>query len=83
MYKIILLNSARKSLKRIPSNMRKKIGEEIDKLSFNPFIGKKLEGDLQGRYAIRVWPYRILYRIERKIVTVFILDIGHRQGIYK
>jgi len=63
--------------------MRKKIGEEIDKLSFNPFIGKKLEGDLQGRYAIRVWPYRILYRIERKIVTVFILDIGHRQGIYK
>lgn len=83
MYSIVVLPSARKELKQIPEKMQKRIAGEIDKLSFNPFRGKKLQGDLEGQYAIRIWPYRVLYRIEKKIVTVFILEIGHRQGIYK
>jgi len=27
--------------------------------------------------------YRILYRIERNILTVVVLDIGHRREIYR
>lgn len=83
MYRIILMNSARKSFQSIPKNFQSKIGAEIDRLSLNPFVGKKLQGDLKDRFVIRVWPYRIIYRIEKRIVTVFILEIGHRQGIYK
>jgi len=27
--------------------------------------------------------YRILYRIERNILTIVVLDIGHRREIYR
>jgi mRNA-degrading endonuclease RelE of RelBE toxin-antitoxin system len=27
--------------------------------------------------------YRILYRIERNILTIIVLDIGHRREIYR
>jgi mRNA interferase RelE/StbE len=83
MYRIVVVRSAQKALKRIPRKMQQKICEEIDRLAINPFMGKKLEGNLGGRYTVRVWPYRIIYRIEKKIVTVYILKIGHRQGVYR
>lgn len=41
-----------------------------------------MRGDYRGAYALRVWPYRIIYRIEKKRVTVYVLANGHRQGVY-
>lgn len=82
-YHVIIGRSAEKALSRIPESGRKKIYRKLVNLAQDPYIGKKLKGELQERYTIRVWPYRILYRIEKKIVTVFVLEIGHRQGIYK
>ena len=82
-YQVIIGRSAEKALARIPEREQEKIYRKLKELSHDPYIGKKLKGDLQDRHAIRIWPYRILYCIEKKIVTVFILDIGHRQGIYK
>lgn len=54
----------------------------IENIGKNPFCGKKLSGKLKGLYSFRVWPYRIIYQIYREIVTVVIVDIGHRQRIY-
>jgi mRNA interferase RelE/StbE len=33
-------------------------------------------------YRIRVGDYRVIYNIEDKILTVFVIDIGHRKDIY-
>ncbi len=52
-------------------------------LETSPFCGKKLEGGYEGRYALRAWPYRIIYVVDKKVVTVTILSVGHRQGVYK
>jgi mRNA interferase RelE/StbE len=55
----------------------------ISILQENPFAGKKLQGDYEGAWSLRVWPYRILYTIHQEIVTVTVLRVGHRQGVYK
>ena len=34
-------------------------------------------------YRVRVSDYRIVYRIEQKILTVLIVRIGHRREIYR
>lgn len=83
MYKIVIVDAAKKDLKRIPLQYRKKIGKQIDALAENPFAGKKLEGELDGVRGLRVWPYRVLYIVEKRIVTVTVVHVGHRQGVYK
>ena len=32
--------------------------------------------------GIRVGDYRIIYNIEDKVLTVFVIDIAHRKDIY-
>ena len=83
MYAVRLLPKARKELLRLPRGHQERLGSAIDALCENPFVGKKLEGKFQGAWTLRAWPYRIIYTIDRQIVTVTVLHIGHRQGVYR
>jgi len=50
----------------------------------NPRIhGKALSANLTGQWRYRVGDYRIVVRIDDDIVTVFVINIGHRRDIYK
>lgn len=53
--------------------------------SENPFkIGKALHGpEHENMWRFRVGDYRILTRIQSDIVTVFVVEIGHRREIYR
>ena len=81
-YHVHLEKHAKKQLDKIPVIYRAKFEKVIDSLVQDPFSGKKLEGKLKGQYSVRVWPYRIIYRIYKKKLIVLIIDIGHRQGVY-
>ena len=83
MYRIVFRRRTEKQLRKIPARDRERILEAISSLGLDPFQGKKLEGDFDGFFAIRIWPYRVIYAIDRKIVTVTIVRVGHRQGVYK
>lgn len=83
MYTVIMKPKAEKQLSKLQRKDQERISAVIDSLGEDPFIGKKLEGDLDGYYAVRAWPYRIVYEIERKIVTVTIVAIGHRKDVYE
>lgn len=83
MYSMELLPKARKELLHLPRGHRRRIEVAIDLLCENPFAGKKLKGDFHGTWALRVWPYRVIYTFDREIVRVTVIRIGHRQGVYK
>ena len=83
MYRVILKRQAKKQLEKLGKKEQRKIKQAIDFLSADPFSGKKLTGEHKGEYTLRAWPYRIIYTIAKKKVTVFVLAIGHRQGVYK
>ncbi len=74
---------ALQSLKKIPKKYQKKVLKVIDSLKEAPFYGKKLQGELCGLYSIRIWPYRIIYLVKKEDLIIVIVDIGHRQNIYK
>lgn len=74
---------ALKRLKKIPETWQRRVVKAISGLQENPYEGKKLQGKLDGLYSLRVWPYRIIYFVEKQEITVIILDIGHRQNVYK
>ncbi len=83
MYIVILLLGARKELERLPRQDQERIGSTIDTLAQDPFSGKKLRGDFLGAWSIRVWPYRVIYKIEKQVVKVTVLKIGHRKDVYR
>ncbi len=85
MHKIEFNKSVEKDLKKIPTKDLKKIIEKIESLTENPFPDgfKALKGDLKGYYRIRQGNYRVVYKVENKILTIFIVRVGNRKEIYK
>ena len=83
-YKIEIIASAEKSLKKIPKKDILKIVEAIQILSITPFPEgcRKLKGE-EDVYRVRQGNYRIIYEVIEKKLIVLVLKIGHRKDIYK
>ena len=49
------------------------------KLSLDPeHYGKPLTGDFQGYWRLRVEDYRVIYRVVRNKIVVFVIKVGIR-----
>ncbi|MCZ0931709.1 MAG: type II toxin-antitoxin system RelE/ParE family toxin [Oligoflexia bacterium] len=85
MWKIVYKQSVQKDLKKIPKKMKYLIKKAIEeKLKINPtYFGTHLKQNLKGLMKLRVGNYRIIYSVEKDIVTVFVIKIGHRKKVYK
>lgn len=81
-YTVSLKPSAEKALNKLNEKDQIKIKRILLELSLDPYIGKKLKGDLEGEYTVRAWPYRIIYKIIKKELIIIVVKIGHRQGVY-
>ena len=45
--------------------------------------GKELTSNRSGQWRYRVGDYRLLAEIKDNVVTILILNVGHRRDIYK
>lgn len=83
-YQIKYLKEAIDQLAKIPRNIRNSILNAIDeRLTKYPEMFKSLKGDLIGYYRLRIGKYRIIYKIQKDIVTVFIIRVNVRGDVYK
>ena len=82
-YEILFKESAYKDLKKIPKADLMKILSGIKKLSDDPRPAgcEKLTG--QERYRLRQGKYRIVYSIQDDKLTIWVVKVGHRKGIYR
>lgn len=86
MYNIEISPVALKFLGRLEKrnkNISQRIVRAIDSLKTNPFVGKKLLGELATFRSLRVGEYRILYIIIEKSVLIQVVKIAHRREIYR
>lgn len=83
MYKVEFTKKAEKHLLKLPMVYQERIRNRIDNLVENPLSGKSLEGEYKGLYSLRVWPYRIIYKILKQKLIIEVIEIKHRQGAYK
>lgn len=82
-YKIYFRASVYKDLRSIPKKDVRKILDRIEAFEKNPRPHgcEKLSG--QERYRIRQGCYRIVYSIQDDVLTVWVVKIGHRKGVYR
>jgi mRNA-degrading endonuclease RelE of RelBE toxin-antitoxin system len=80
-YRFIIAGPAARNLKRTPQPWRDRIEKALDTMVQDPFRGRKLRSKT-GTRRIRIWPYRIVYKIHKTKRLVEIVQIGHRGGIH-
>jgi mRNA interferase RelE/StbE len=81
-YKLKVKKSAEKELGEIPKRDLLKIINKIQSLSDDPHPEGSIKLSNQEKYRLRVGNYRVLYKVEDNILTIFIVKIGHRKDIY-
>lgn len=83
-YKLEILLTAQKEIRKLPQNVRLQVINTVKKLADSPRpIGcEKLKGS-KSSYRIRVGVYRIVYSIKDKELVVQVLKVGHRKDVYR
>ncbi|EKD58142.1 MAG: hypothetical protein ACD_57C00017G0003 [uncultured bacterium] len=82
MCELLVASSAKRSIKKISKNHRKAIVSALQEIKEDPFIGKPLTREPTGKFSYKVGVYRIIYKVNTKDKTVFVLSAGHRSTVY-
>ncbi|MEK6405792.1 MAG: type II toxin-antitoxin system RelE/ParE family toxin [Acidobacteriota bacterium] len=76
--------SAAKELRKLPKDMIPRIIDAVEGLAADPRPAgaRKLEGS-EHTYRIREGPYRVIYEVDAKGVTITIVKVAHRREVYR
>ncbi|MDD5288665.1 MAG: type II toxin-antitoxin system RelE/ParE family toxin [Dehalococcoidales bacterium] len=82
-YKIYFRQSVEKDFGAIPKKDVKKLLHRIELLTKEPRPQgcEKLTG--QERYRLRQGKYRIVYSIQDKELSIWVVKVGHRKDVYR
>ena len=82
-YDIFFRDSVLKDLRGLPKRDLQNILKTIKTLSKDPRPSgcEKLTG--QDRYRLRQGKYRIVYSIQDRELTIWIVKVGHRKDVYR
>jgi mRNA interferase RelE/StbE len=83
LYKIFVMPSVKKDIRKIPKIDQQKILKRIESLTVKPRPQgyKKLLG--QNRYRVQQGDYRIIYEILDNELIVWIVKVGNRKDVYR
>ena len=74
--------SAARELRRLDRSVVRQIFEKVDKLKEDPYRNvRKLVG--LPYFRLRVGDYRIILDIQKDIMRVLVIKVGHRKRIYE
>jgi len=84
-WELIVAPSAERSLTRLPEKAAAAVVEfMVGPLTEDPKrAGHRLRGELEGLWAARRGPYRVVYEIEGRGREVRVLRIDHRVDVYR
>jgi mRNA interferase RelE/StbE len=86
LYQIRFLGRAVDDLASISLPHRRLIKEKLLILAENPEALKnnikRLAGELEGLYRLRVGSYRVIFKKDGKELIILIVRIGHRKEVY-
>lgn len=83
-YRVQLTKSAEKDLYKLSKPVWERIKSTFKELQNYPNVPgiKRLQG-YKSLYRLRVGSYRVVFTVNKNIVTIVIVVVGHRGDIYK
>jgi mRNA interferase RelE/StbE len=85
MYALRLTKAAIKGLRAMPATDRARMKARLSAIARNPQAPQANIRALKGSdsYRVRVGEWRAVYDIEHNVMTVTVIEIGHRREIYR
>ena len=81
-YSVEIIHSARKDLKKLPSQARERIITTLERCRVRPYAHVvKIMGS--PYFRIRSGDYRIIVDIKNDVLLILVIEVGHRKSIYK
>ncbi len=81
MYEIIFSDTAFRQLTKLEKNIQPRIIAALERIRIRPEIYvTKLVGE--PCYKLRVGDYRIIMDVDKNLLKILILKVGHRKNIY-
>lgn len=82
MYNVVLSRNASRTLEKATPAMRRRIIVALERLKSKPHSGKRLRGELEGLFSLRIGGMRAVYGLDIKKNAVVVHAIGPRGDIY-
>jgi len=80
-FEIIWSESAARQLKRLDRTVARRVFEKVGELREDPLrLVQKLVNS--PYYRLRVGDYRVVLDIQRNVLRVLVLKVGHRESVY-
>ena len=81
-YNLIYTNRVYKDIKKLPLEIKKRIGKSLLRYAQDPhrYSETLIDSDL-GTYRFRIGDYRVIFDLEDS--EIIVLRVGHRRDIYK
>ena len=82
-YRLVIPPAVEQTLIHLPPNLKRKVRSALEAIREEPSLGKPLKDELKGLWSYPVSRYRIVYRIQRHMIEIQIIDIAPRSVIYE
>jgi mRNA interferase RelE/StbE len=84
-WKVTYKESVKKDLKKIFKDIQYIIKRAIEEklMEYPVKFGLPLRRNLKAYMKLRVGDYRIIYSVDKDIVTVHVVKVGHRREVYE
>jgi mRNA interferase RelE/StbE len=63
--------------------VKTRVRRRAEELSENPYLGRRLAGELAGYWKDRVGKYRVIYKIDEAKKAVVLYDVSLRRPVYE
>ena len=83
MYDVLLSRGAARTLERMTPGTRARILRALEKAQDDPLRAKRLRGELEGLFSLRIGQVRIVYEVDPEERLIVIHGIGPRGDVYK
>lgn len=82
MYDLVFYDKAKRQLKKLPSNLKSRIINSLERIRIRPFhFVKRKQGT--PYYILRVGEYRVILDIKNNKLIIFVIELGPRRRIYR
>jgi len=81
-FRQIDLLEAKKILKSL-NDFVDNFSDEQERILLKSGIIKKLKGNLDGSYRLRLRTYRVIYKKNLEELIILVVRVGHRKDIYR
>jgi len=83
-FKVQFKKSVEKDLKALPKADQKRTLEQIGRaFTKDPCQGKALSVEFKGLYRWKIGRFRVIYEIQKDVLIILVLKIGHRKDVYR